>query len=76
METYELEYKYEPNKNFEINVTKMMLNKPYLCKFSRLAKIKDTTMIRVKNTQVYQLNINLMDQIFDLLWKDGLIKLT
>lgn len=62
MEIYESADEPEQDEIIEIAVIKVMLNKSYSCS--------------AKNTLVYSFNINKTDKTFDLLWKNGLIKLT
>lgn len=39
-------------------------------------KLKETIMVKAKDTQYYMFDINKMEKIFDLLLADGPIKLT
>lgn len=58
------------------NLAKMVLHKPYACPVLRPAGVKETTMARARDTQIYLFDVNKLDEIFYLLLKDDLLKLT
>lgn len=48
MQNYESEYESDENENIEINVAKMVLDKPYICQPLKPSKINGKIMARLK----------------------------
>lgn len=64
----------------KIVVAQIAIDKPYVCQALRPAgtkeKLKENIMIKAKHTQYYSFKVNKIDEIFDPLLADGMIKLT
>lgn len=58
VEKYKSEDESDHNKNIIVVVEKMALNKSYVCRSLKPAKIKEAKMVRPKDTQAYSFNID------------------
>ena len=73
--TESAEYAEIAEEENEIAVATMVLNKPYVCPSLKPARVRDVPKFKTKETNNYSFDIYKLDEIFDLLLKDGMIKL-
>lgn len=76
MEKYVSNDEFDQDGNINTAVAKMVFDNSYVCPSLKPTKIKEITMSRIKDTQVYSFTINKLNEISDLLLKNGLNKLT
>lgn len=70
---YELGSDSNLDEKVEVVVAKVVLDKRYVWPAPKPARVKETIITRAKDTQVHSLDINKLDEIFNLLMKDSLI---
>jgi len=80
MMMYDLEEDSEDDDNQDdavaIIMAKMILDKPYVCQALKPTRVKESVMFRAKDTQSYLFDVTKLDEIFDHLVHDGVIRLT